>query len=79
MKMVCRTMAQGKGLMMPMMLAWLVGSRWEVQKPETRTNAAGELVSRRIVQHRGNRTAFMYGLESFGNWALKFSVDRNLK
>jgi len=45
----------------------------EVLKSETRTNAAGELVETgRIVRFRGNiGTAFMYGLESFGNWSLK--------
>jgi len=45
----------------------------EVLKSETRTNASGELVETgRIVRFRGNiGTAFMYGLESFGNWSLK--------
>jgi Fe(3+) dicitrate transport protein len=45
----------------------------EVLKTETRTNAAGELVETgRIVRFRGNiGTAFMYGLESFGNWSIK--------
>ena len=45
----------------------------EVLKSETRTNAAGQLVETgRVVRFRGNiGTAFMYGLESFGNWSLK--------
>ncbi len=45
----------------------------EVLKSETRTNAAGELVETgRIVRFRGNiGTAFIYGLESFGNWSIK--------
>jgi Fe(3+) dicitrate transport protein len=45
----------------------------EVLKTETGTNAAGELVETgRIVRFRGNiGTAFMYGLESFGNWSIK--------
>jgi len=45
----------------------------EVLKSETRTNALGELVETgRIVRFRGNiGTAFMYGLESFGNWSIK--------
>ncbi|MFS4416756.1 TonB-dependent receptor domain-containing protein [Maribacter sp. 2307ULW6-5] len=45
----------------------------EVLKSETRVNAAGELVETgRTVRFRGNiGTAFMYGLESFGNWSLK--------
>jgi Fe(3+) dicitrate transport protein len=45
----------------------------EVLKNETRTNALGELVETgRIVRFRGNiGTAFMYGLESFGNWSVK--------
>ncbi len=45
----------------------------EVLKSETRTNAVGEVVETgRIIRFRGNiGTAFMYGLESFGNWSLK--------
>ncbi|QCX00793.1 TonB-dependent receptor [Aggregatimonas sangjinii] len=45
----------------------------EVLKNETRTNAAGEEIETgRIIRFRGNiGTAFMYGLESFGNWSLK--------
>ncbi|MFD0796976.1 TonB-dependent receptor domain-containing protein [Maribacter chungangensis] len=45
----------------------------EVLKSETRINALGELVETgRIVRFRGNiGTAFMYGLESFGNWSVK--------
>lgn len=45
----------------------------EVLKNETRINAAGDLVETgRVVRFRGNiGTAFMYGLESFGNWSLK--------
>lgn len=45
----------------------------EVLKNETRINAAGELdETGRVVRFRGNiGTAFMYGLESFGDWNLK--------
>lgn len=45
----------------------------EVLKSETRTNATGEEIETgRIIRFRGNiGTAFMYGLESFGNWSLK--------
>lgn len=45
----------------------------EVLQNETRVNAAGELVETgRIVRFRGNiGTAFMYGLESFGDVNLK--------
>ncbi len=45
----------------------------EVLKNETRVNAAGAVVETgRVVRFRGNiGTAFMYGLESFGNWSLK--------
>ncbi len=48
----------------------------EVLKSETRTNASGELVETgRIVRFRGNiGTAFMYGLESFGNWSVKETI-----
>lgn len=45
----------------------------EVLKSETRTNGSGEEIETgRIIRFRGNiGTAFMYGLESFGNWSLK--------
>lgn len=45
----------------------------EVLKSETRINALDELVETgRTVRFRGNiGTAFMYGLESFGNWSVK--------
>lgn len=45
----------------------------EVLKNETRTNAAGEEIETgRIIRFRGNiGTAFIYGVESFGNWSLK--------
>jgi len=45
----------------------------EILKPATRTDADGnEIETGGIVRFRGNiGTAFMYGLESFGNWSLK--------
>lgn len=45
----------------------------EVLKSETRINAIGEEIETgSIIRFRGNiGTAFMYGLESFGNWSLK--------
>ena len=56
----------------------------EVLKNETRTNAVGEEIETgRVIRFRGNiGTAFMYGLESFGNWSLKetfFSKSDKLK
>ncbi len=52
----------------------------EVLKNETRINAAGEEIETgRIVRFRGNiGTAFIYGLESFGNWSLKETFLPNL-
>ena len=45
----------------------------EILKPATRTDANGnEIETGGIVRFRGNiGTAFMYGLESFGNWSIK--------
>ncbi len=45
----------------------------EILKPATRTDENGnEIETGGIVRFRGNiGTAFMYGLESFGNWSIK--------
>ena len=56
----------------------------EILKSETQINAAGEEVETgSIIRFRGNiGTAFMYGLESFGNWSVKetfFSTNDKLK
>ncbi|HDZ05598.1 hypothetical protein LCGC14_0066980 [marine sediment metagenome] len=56
----------------------------EILKSETQINAAGvEVETGSIIRFRGNiGTAFMYGLESFGNWSVKetfFSGNDKLK
>ncbi|SEL32617.1 Fe(3+) dicitrate transport protein [Maribacter orientalis] len=56
----------------------------EILKSETQINAAGvEVETGSIIRFRGNiGTAFMYGLESFGNWSIKetfFSGNDKLK
>ncbi len=53
----------------------------EILKNETRTNALGEEIETgRVIRFRGNiGTAFIYGLESFGNWSLKETFLPNSK
>lgn len=53
----------------------------EILRNETRENANGELIETgRVVRFRGNiGTAFIYGLESFGNWSIKETFLPNIE